>query len=261
MMSHRTIENSITFYLLITFGFTWSLWGSKALFVNNIVSTELVQFLSNYYALGGWGPLIGALFVAFKIGGFSYIRKFFKQTFDVSFSKKWFIPTFLLFPSIIGIPLLIMGAHNEFGFNSIVFFVTFFVILFTSGPLQEEYGWRGILQVQLEKKLNILKASIITGIVWGVWHIPLFFIPDQGFYYDRPIWGLILSTTLISILFAWIYNNTHKNMLLMLIFHTMWNFSHYMFPSIQSDNSGLMYFIFLITAVLIVISKDKKMKV
>lgn len=261
MRVFRLFGNGIALYLFITFGFTWSFWVSKALFVNNVVSQEPFRFLSNHYTLGGWGPLFGVIFIACKLDGLKCLKKIFTQTFDLSFSKKWFVPTFLLFPSIVGIPFLLLGPQKEFVLNPITLFFTLFVILFTSGPLQEEYGWRGVLQTQLEKKFTVLKASMITGVIWGIWHLPLFFIPDQGFYYDRPIWGLILSTTLISILFAWIYNNTHKNILLMLIFHTMWNFSNYIFPTIQSDKSGLMYFVLLGAAVLIVIINDKKMRV
>lgn len=44
------------------------------------------------------------------------------------------------------------------------------------GPLSEEIGWRGYMQKQASQLYNPLKASIIIGLVWALWHLPLFFI-------------------------------------------------------------------------------------
>jgi len=69
-------------------------------------------------------------------------------------------------------------------------------------------------------------------------------------YYERPIWGLVLTTTLISVLFGWLYNNTGKSIFAVLLFHTSFNWSHYLFPSLSSDRAGLT--LFIVQAVLVV---------
>ena len=48
-----------------------------------------------------------------------------------------------------------------------------------SGPLSEEFGWRGFLTDTIFNKNNILKCSVIIGLVWGLWHLPLYFYPAQ----------------------------------------------------------------------------------
>lgn len=250
-------------YLSITFAFTWVLWGSQALYVNAIITHEPVKVLAQWYTYGAWGPFIAAFVIAFMKSGSQGIKRLFTQTIHPTYQKRWLVPTFLLFPTIVGAPLLILYSLGKPlpdmpEFSILVAIISFFVILVSAGPLQEEYGWRGTFHDTLQKRIKPLWASIITGFIWGIWHLPLFFIPEQGFYYDRPIWGLILSTILISILFTWIYNNTNRNMLLMLIFHAMWNFSHYWLPTIQADTSGQLYFVLLTLTVVGVVFIDKK---
>ncbi|MFC1653555.1 CPBP family intramembrane glutamic endopeptidase [Patescibacteria group bacterium] len=249
-------------YLVISFGFSWILWVPEALVVNNVSSNFFIIFLSKLSNFGAWGPFLAAIVVSLKKSRKDGLKKLFKQTFSMSFDKKWYIPTFLLFPLIIGLPLLLLRVFglqvpiSEALNNPFVLPIAFLVILFNAGPLQEEYGWRGIMQLELQKKYSALISSLLVGIVWGIWHLPLFFMPDKGFYYDKPIWGLILSTTLISVLFGWIYNNTNRNLLLMLLFHASYNFSHYVFPSLESETSSMIYMLSLISLVAIVIFKN-----
>ncbi|MDH5533335.1 MAG: CPBP family intramembrane metalloprotease [Candidatus Pacebacteria bacterium] len=252
----------VILYLIITFIFSWALWIPDALLNSTSITHPLLIWLSQFSNYGAWGPLVSALITTIIIKRKKGLIKLFKQTFNLNFNKKWLLPTLFLFPLMIGLPLLYLYITNQpipkldEPYSIFILPIVFLIIFVSSGPLQEEHGWRGILQNSLQTKINPLFASIITGLIWGLWHLPLFFIPEQGFYYNRPIWGLILSTTLISILFTWIYNNTNKNLFLMMIFHTTYNFSHYIFPSIQSDASGLIYFLLLLITVCGVIIKS-----
>lgn len=42
-------------------------------------------------------------------------------------------------------------------------------IIFTLG---EEIGWRGYLLQKLCKQLSVKKSIIISGVIWGIWHVP-----------------------------------------------------------------------------------------
>lgn len=44
----------------------------------------------------------------------------------------------------------------------------------------EEAGWSYILQPSLKKRYGFAVSSIIIGIIWVLWHIPLFFIPGTN---------------------------------------------------------------------------------
>jgi membrane protease YdiL (CAAX protease family) len=70
----------------------------------------------------------------------------------------------------------------------------------------------------------------------------LFFVPRQEFYYNRPIWGLLLTTTLVGIILAWFYTNTNGSVFAAILGHTMFNWSNYVFPALGSDKAGLLLF-------------------
>ena len=123
------------------------------------------------------------------------------------------------------------------------------------GPLQEEFGWRGYALEQLQQRWNALVSSCIVGHAvgdYGIYHFSSFLTKD--FITTKPFWGLLLSTTLISILFTWLYNNTNKSILVALIFHAMFNFSHYIFPVLSYDQGGLLYFALLFIVIAVVLS-------
>jgi hypothetical protein len=167
---------------------------------------------------------------------------------------------FLLFPVLIGGALLLAIVLGEpvpelpALAEPVSIPIAFIYIFFLGGPLQEEFGWRGYALEHLQDAWSALASSIVVGLMWGLWHLPLFFMPRQEFYYQRPIWGLILSTTLISFLFTWIYNNTGRSIWAALLFHTMFNLSHYLFPTLGSDRASLLLFLFLFVAIGLVLA-------
>jgi membrane protease YdiL (CAAX protease family) len=110
------------------------------------------------------------------------------------------------------------------------------------GPLQEEFGWRGLLLDRLQARFSPLWASVMTGLAWGFWHFPLFFMPRLEMYYQRPIWGLLLSTVLVSILMTAVFNRTGGSIFMALLLHTSFNWSHYAFPALESDTASLILF-------------------
>jgi uncharacterized protein len=52
----------------------------------------------------------------------------------------------------------------------------------------EEYGWRGVLMDEL-RPLGPMKANILTGVMWGLWHAPLIAL---GFNYGAQRWAGIV---------------------------------------------------------------------
>ena len=72
----------------------------------------------------------------------------------------------------------------------VLFVVTLVIVPFINGlfGFGEELGWRGYLLPKL-MVLGKLKAYLLLGIVWGLWHLPLILI---GFTYPgQPILGTL----------------------------------------------------------------------
>lgn len=94
------------------------------------------------------------------------------------FSVPWFWwVVALISPMIIGIIANIV-YHGGWWYPNIeitdiiAFPIMLAVTIFAGGA--EELGWRGILQDILSKKANLVVTGIVIGVLWGVWHGPLF---------------------------------------------------------------------------------------
>lgn len=61
----------------------------------------------------------------------------------------------------------------------------------------EELGWRGLLAHEL-RETGFWPASLLTGLIWGVWHLPLII---HGYNYPgHPVAGPILMTLMTALL-------------------------------------------------------------
>lgn len=107
------------------------------------------------------------------------------------------------------------------------------------GPLAEEIGWRGYLLDQWQKR-GIYVYGIFIGVIWAVWHLPMFFIRgsyqngllQQGFL---PVFCFFVSTVALGILIA-VFAKKSGAILPAICFHFMINFCGETMPlSITAD--------------------------
>ena len=111
--------------------------------------------------------------------------------------KAYFIP--LLYISLAYLPLWMLGYFNsdkQLTIKSILIplFGAFVNIVATLG---EEIGWRGFLFPQIEKNTTFTKASLLTGFIWAIWHIPVLLWTEYGnnvpWYTALPFFIIILT--------------------------------------------------------------------
>jgi membrane protease YdiL (CAAX protease family) len=107
-----------------------------------------------------------------------------------------------------------------------VLFLMFFV-----GDAGEELGWTGYALDPMQNRWRALKAGLILGIVWVIWHT----IPwvQTGNSASWIIWQGLYSIAQ-RILMVWIYNNTGKSVFAVILFHVTVNLSWALFPNLSS---------------------------
>jgi membrane protease YdiL (CAAX protease family) len=101
-----------------------------------------------------------------------------------------------------------------------------------STPFQagEEIGWRGYALPRLAERFGLATASVLLGLIWGVWHLPQFFIRG-GDSYQQSFPVFVLQVTAMSVAFAWLYTRTNGSLLLTMLLHAAINNSKDIVPS------------------------------
>ena len=239
----------ILLFLAIAFGWSWAFWALPA---SSHAGLSLPAALPGWLGSGApaaWGPFVGAVVVALVRGGPIALLALFKRFRIARIGWRWALVVVLTFPLLIGGATafaLLTGAAlppSEALRQPVQIPFAFVYILLLGGPLQEELGWRGTLLDPLQARLGALAASIVVGAVWAAWHLPLFAFPnDIGPYYGRPFAGTLLTLVLVSVLFTWVWNNTGGSLLAVMVFHAMFNLSHWVFPALADDRAALALF-------------------
>ena len=119
------------------------------------------------------------------------------------------------------------------------------------GPV-EEFGWRGLALPLLQRRFTQFWASVILGIIWGIWHLPAFLIggTPQSEWVFLPFF---IAAIALSIIMTAIFNASKGSILTAALFHFQLN--NPVFPDAQPWDTIL----FSIVAVVIVIFKRKTM--
>ena len=177
------------------------------------------------FLVGGLAPTYTP-FITFALTGTKNDFKEYKQRlFKFKVKIIWYVFA-LMMPFIIYLlsfsVTLLFDVNADFTANLQTWYMIFpiFLMMIVGGGL-EELGWRGLMLPELQKKINATYSSIIVGIVWALWHLPLFFIIGVS-QYQGNFYLFALSTIMYSFLLTWFFNNT-KSIVISVVFHAMLN--------------------------------------
>ena len=224
-------------FFALTFAWTWSFWG-LAVALQRPMGEFPVPLL---VALGGVGPMVVGIALTYLTREPADRRDYWKRVFDIKrIHPSWLAVTLLTVPLLITLAVILnlltggIGASLEPRFQAnLLSILPFAVFTLFFGPIPEELGWRGFALDSLQAKYNALGSSLILGILWTIWHAPLFFIPgsyQNGLLFGTiAFWWFMLDKTFQSILMTWIYNNTGRSTLTAILFHFMINFTGELF--------------------------------
>ena len=175
--------------------------------------------------IASFGPFLAALVVLAITQGKSGIGGLLRRMVRWRVGIRWYAVALLL---PVGIALaatalnVLLGAQAPSaadlgGWTGL--FSTFAVVLLIpgTGGTWEEPGWRGFALPSLQAGRSALVASLILGAVWALWHLPLVVATGQMGGWDIVI---IMAWTLVL---TWVYNGTGGSVLIVMLFHAMFN--------------------------------------
>ncbi len=202
------------------------------------------------WLLGSSAPTISAVIIAYLSDGKEGVKTLFKPFLIYKVKTKWYLAAFAitLLSTIISITYLSLNNIDIPTIN-LLRLIPILIMTFIMGPLVEETGWAGFAQPRLQSKFNALTASVILGFLWGIWHLPLWFLPDSS--QSTMSFGLFLAVVIsLRIIMGWAYNNTRGSIFIAVVFHFFFNLGN----TIGVDILGvpMNHFLYLAGAALVV---------
>lgn len=219
---------------------------------------DLIAGVAQIPEIGAFGPTVAAVLLVYLHAGRHGVTRLLKRAIDRSFPRWWFIPAVVLFPALavgaLGVAV-VLGVEPTLPWTgeAYVLPVAFVYILLLGGPMQEEFGWRGYALDPLIERFGALAGGLGVGVVWGVWHLPWFYVPSMTMYYQRPLVGFMITITLLSVIMTWVFQNTGGSLALMILLHASFNWSLWAFPAIEYDIGGQAFILVVFALTLLIV--------
>ena len=251
------------FFFALTFALTWIFWVPLALSGQNVLEGPLMIAL----LLGGFGPSIAGIIMVYWTRGRQGGRDFWRRSFNFKqIGAGWYVVILLIFPAVYGLGALVdflLGGtppQAEAVAQIVAQPASLLVMLvmgLVMGPLAEEFGWRGFALDGLQSKWSALGSSLVLGLFWWLWHLPLFSMVGMV----QHEWGLgtlafwIFAVTVFaqSILYAWVYNNTGRSILSAILLHFMHNSTQNLLAPMSDRTFLLSAMLLVLGAILVVV--------
>lgn len=249
-------------FFALALGISWFFWMWVILLDWNVWKFPAIVF----GAFGLFGPAFAEIILISRAHDKEQWRDYWQRVFDIRrIGRRWHVVIWLTFPVLnaVAILLSVLSGSPSPGFETAksllsepwrIFPFAIFILIF--GPLPEELGWRGYALDGLQARYNALISSLILGVIWALWHVPLFFLKgtfqhDQLRFGTLNFWTYILGPVIISILFTWIYKNTNRSTLSAILFHFMINFTAELIPLTEQ---GRIYSIIMVAALSMIVA-------
>lgn len=211
--------SSLLPYFLLAFGLAW---GAIALLAFQPPALEALlgepRATHPLFMFAVYSPAIAALSLIGLRTGATGIRRFLSRLLLWRAPAAWW--AFLL----VGIPAVFYAGaamagrlHSVFPFDAVGPALGAMVFMVVLGPV-EEFGWRGFALPLLQRRYSPLWASLILGLIWGLWHLPAFFLsgtPQSG-------WGFtpfLLGSIALSVIVTPLFNRARGSILLAAFYH------------------------------------------
>jgi membrane protease YdiL (CAAX protease family) len=257
---------------------TWSIWIPLALGQNGVgvfaysLPFDFVSSLAVALGLTGSALLLTAV-----VGGRHALEQFLRAFLQWRIGWRWYLfislPT--LFLLVIGVATGLVSADRLFA-NLPAVLVTYVALaleVLLLGQLWEEPGWRGFALPRLQPRVGPLLASVILGVMQGVWHAPSWFfqvgLTGQPMSLDIESFAALLISTvfaaiILGVIATWLYNSTRGSLLAVILFHTSITAGNRLIatlvpePSMMLQVSSVASLIWLVVAIaLVVVTRGK----
>jgi membrane protease YdiL (CAAX protease family) len=216
----RSDRKALVAFFVLTYVLSWAIWATALAFQNGLLDWRLPGDPLSYLAV-----TVAALTITALSAGSKGVKDLFRRMILWRVHVKWYLAA-LLIPGIPAVVAMVtyaaLGGSHDVG--ALVPASAIVPLLLTQTLLHlltEELGWRGFALPRLRARFGSLVAGVVLGLLWGAWHIPMFFV--AGTRQTYPFLGFVVLIVSISVIMTWIFDRTRGSILIAALFHAAMN--------------------------------------
>jgi membrane protease YdiL (CAAX protease family) len=221
----------LALYFVLAYALSWSVFIPIALSANGLIPVEIPL---KYHYLGSFGPLIAAVIVISLTTGRQGLRGLFGRLVRWRVEGRYYafaiLAPVVLFLVAVLLNHLFTGSWPDISLLGEADYLPYLgplgvlgLWLLTYG-FGEETGWRGYALPRLQRTRPATTATLVLAILWAFWHTPALFYRDT--YTELGLLALpllLVSLVFAAMVFTWLYNSTQGSLLLVILFHAVFN--------------------------------------
>jgi membrane protease YdiL (CAAX protease family) len=238
-MSRATLPSAgpLLKFFVITFALTWAcfltVWRLSGGVGTSGPASQALRLLLLY--VGVFAPSFVAIGLTALAHGAAGVGALLRPLFNWRVGGRWYLLAFgymaVIKSTVALIHRAVTGTWPQFGHEA-WYVIVVATVLSTAigGQAGEEIGWRGYALPRLANRVGFPLASVILGLIWACWHLPLFFVPGAD-KYGQSFVVYAVQVTALSVAIAWLYLRTGGSLLLTMLMHSAINQSKNIVPS------------------------------
>ncbi|NAZ84022.1 CPBP family intramembrane metalloprotease [Kineococcus sp. R8] len=267
----------LTAFFVLAFGLSWLAWAPYVLsrngtgllefsFPSLLGTSQLLGVLPGAYL----GPVTAALVVTALTEGRPGLRAWRGRLLRFRVGWRWYLGVGVGVPvSILAATFVLPGAWaavRPVGALLLLAYLPMLALQLVTTALAEEPGWRDFALPRLQDRLGAVPGTVVLGLLWGAWHLPLFLTEwggrDVG--WTQPLL-FVAACVPLSLVMTWVFNRTGQSVPLVMLLHAGINSTYSLlwpavFPALDHDRDTLVVQLVattVATAVLLVATRGR----
>jgi membrane protease YdiL (CAAX protease family) len=174
------------------------------------------------------GPTLAAFVMARVTEGREGPKRLLRRYVQWRVKLRWYLFVLLVIPAseVLGAIVLpgVLASYQPVTLGLVLGYpLAFVTTLVLGGPLGEEPGWRGFALPRLQVACGPLGGGVVLGVLWALWHLPLFW---SGVWTPPSVANIVMfivMITLLTVVMTWVFNNAQGSLLITMLMHASFN--------------------------------------
>ncbi|MHC3470102.1 CPBP family intramembrane glutamic endopeptidase [Streptomyces sp. 7R007] len=221
----------LTWFFTLAFALSWLAWTPYVLSRNGLGvwhfafpgaggSSQLLGVLPGAYL----GPITAALLVTGVTEGRAGLRAWRRRMTRFRVGWRWYAVVLVSVPATLTLTSAVLAGRGPAAPSAAVLaaYLPGLLLQMVTTGLAEEPGWREFAMPRMQRRYGPPTATLVVGVLWGAWHLPLFLTEWGGGPHVDPARPLeFMATTLaFSTVMTWVFNRSGESMPLVMLLHT-----------------------------------------